>query len=193
MRFLDLSMAEGVDEIIVYEILSRCTELVAVSLEGCWVNEMSCNSIGNNPALRVLNLALANGLTRNGIQRILIGCRNLEQLNLAWTKLDRNMAQMICSILPATMLRLNISGCRDEILRDEGTLVKLGNHLWNNDPSLILDIVALAGACPNLMELDVSDCADLTQKSIETIATSLLNLRILSCSRCYRIDPIAYT
>lgn len=53
------------------------------------------------------------------------------------------------------------------------------------------DVVSLCQRCPKLTELDLSDDPDLTSVTMEAIANSLLNLRNLSCSRCYKIDPVA--
>lgn len=119
LHFLDLSMAETNDPIIVYEILSRCTELVAVSLENCFINDASCNALRRNSGLRILNLSSVHGLTHLGMQFIMAGCRSLEQLNVAWTKLDRETVAMMCVNAPESLARLNLAGCREDVLVDE--------------------------------------------------------------------------
>jgi len=166
-------MVDCVNSIIIYEILSRCKELVAVSLENCPMCDLSCKSLAKNTNLQILNLSAAHGLTAIGIQSILVSCRELTELNVAWTKLDRESVLAVCNIAPNSLLRLNLSGCR-------------------NDHLLDADIAALCFTCPNLIELDISDASELTKATIDIIANCLPKLEILSCSRCYKIDPLSY-
>lgn len=51
----------------------------------------------------------------------------------------------------------------------------------------ISDVKKIVEACPNLVELDVSDCTNLTSSTLETIASGLPNLKRLSLSRCYNM------
>lgn len=47
-------------------------------------------------------------------------------------------------------------------------------------------------ACPNLIELDLSDSQYLTCNSVEKIANALHKLEEVSFSRCYSIKPSSY-
>jgi F-box and leucine-rich repeat protein 1 (S-phase kinase-associated protein 2) len=50
----------------------------------------------------------------------------------------------------------------------------------------------LLSRCPDIKELDVSDCVALTRDSIDSIITHAYNMEHLSASRCYQIIPLAY-
>lgn len=55
----------------------------------------------------------------------------------------------------------------------------------------LLDLVKIVHRCPNLRELDLSDCTMLTLKTID-IVSELPQLEYLSLSRCYNINVAAY-
>ena len=47
----------------------------------------------------------------------------------------------------------------------------------------------LATFCPGLLELDVSDCKQITSEGLLVLLQSLQNLEVLSCRRIPGIDP----
>lgn len=49
----------------------------------------------------------------------------------------------------------------------------------------------LVARCPDLLELDLSDCTQLTSEAI-TIVCKLKKLEYLSLSRCYNISVTSY-
>lgn len=62
------------------------------------------------------------------------------------------------------------------------------NHTFVCLFSVLKKIVA---RCPQLRELDLSDCTALTSQTIDIVA-SLKYLEYLSLSRCYNINVSAY-
>lgn len=56
----------------------------------------------------------------------------------------------------------------------------------------IADVRLLAEQSPGLVELDVSDCTQLTAASVSTIISELRHTEYLAFSRCYTIQPDAY-
>lgn len=56
---------------------------------------------------------------------------------------------------------------------------------------IFLDIANLVVRCPDLIELDISDCINLTSDTILQIA-KLKHLEYLSMSRCYNVTPTSY-
>ena len=51
---------------------------------------------------------------------------------------------------------------------------------------------SLVDACPNLIELDLSDAQSLTNSTVEIIADRLEKIQHISFSRCYAIIPSSY-
>lgn len=56
----------------------------------------------------------------------------------------------------------------------------------------VLDIEELIRSCPNIIELDLSDCSVLTDKTILNIL-NLTKLEHLSLSRSYNISTLSYS
>jgi len=57
--------------------------------------------------------------------------------------------------------------------------------------SVFADVCHLVAACPDLAELDLSDCTILTSETISIVA-NLEKIEYLALSRCYSIAPAAY-
>ena len=55
----------------------------------------------------------------------------------------------------------------------------------------VSDVSILVSHCPDLIDLDLSDCQEITMMGVESIAT-LRGLQHLSLSRCYGIEPESY-
>ncbi|XP_064626085.1 S-phase kinase-associated protein 2-like [Lineus longissimus] len=166
LQYLDLSMAvikpEGLEE-----IFARCTKLRKVSLENCQLTDITCQYIGQNRNIQVLNLSSCQNLTTEGLSEITSNCVCLESLNLAWTYLDRETVVYLVLCLPSGLLKLNLSGTR-ETLTDE-------------------DVGNLIRTCPHLKELDLSDALLLTPAILHDIVANLKGLEHIALSRCYRI------
>lgn len=166
LLLLDLSMAKTTCSALV-ELFKRCRRLKKISLEHVEVNQEVFAAISLNKDLEVLNLAMAEGVDAKGLKHLLGNCTNIRELNLAWTYLNPSSVQYLCTHLPKSLDRLNMSGCR-KLLNDK--------HVWE-----------LVKCCPNLRELDLSDCTNITNEAIVHI-TLLQALNFLALSRCYQVS-----
>ncbi|XP_046390450.1 S-phase kinase-associated protein 2 [Ischnura elegans] len=172
VQYLDLSMAIISKEGLTM-LLESCQQLKKLSLEHCSLQEKACVAIGKNENLEVLNLCSCSGIHETGIRSILSGCLRLQSLNISWTMLDLDSLNYLCANLPADLQRLNISGCRKD-LED--------SH-----------VECLVNCCPDLVELDLSDCTLLTEGAVTAVVNGLAKIEYLALSRCYHIPISAYT
>ncbi|XP_034951235.1 S-phase kinase-associated protein 2 [Chelonus insularis] len=169
LQYLDLSMAV-ISSTSLAELLFKCKKLKKLSLEKGNLNEECCKAISENTELTVLNLTMCEGINVHGIQH-LMKLTKLTTFNISWCSLDSRSISLICKLLSRSITRLNIAGCRKTIT-DE-------------------DVQELVTSCPNLIELDLSDCTLLTMNSIQSIL-NLKKLEHLSLNRCYSIPPSTY-
>merc|ERR1719412_976321 len=171
LQYLDLSMA-SISPGCLEQVLSGCSMLRNLALEMCSLTDTACHAIAGNRNLNVLHLGQVQGLTLEGISTILERCRNLTELNLGWTELSQETVARVCGLLGPGLRRLCLAGHRDSLL-DSHLAVMLDN-------------------CPNLRELDVSDCAQLSPASLSLVQEKCVYLESLSTSRCYGIAPSTY-
>lgn len=174
LTHLDLSLAVYFTADVVAGVLERCRHLKALSLENGKLNSRGCFGIAQNPDLELMNLAMCQGLDFDGLEAILEGCRKLREVNIGWAYMTRDMQTLLCSRLPNTVKRLNISGYRsDDALNDS-------------------DIRQLVQSCPFMTEVDISDCTQVKNAGLDTLMNELDQLETLSASRCYGIEPVSY-
>ncbi|XP_033117055.1 S-phase kinase-associated protein 2-like isoform X2 [Anneissia japonica] len=169
IEYLDLSICK-IDDDLLYDLLTRCHKLRKLSLESCQVNKDVLSAIGNLSVntLEDLNLCMCTGITQNAINQLLVCCKSLNSLNLAWC--DLKSASCINSVVSwssDTLKNLNISGYR--------------NHMTDDEVKLLVQNF------PNLVDLDLSD-SSITKDSVHLIASFLKKLRHVSLSRCYGIE-----
>ncbi|XP_059611918.1 S-phase kinase-associated protein 2 [Phlebotomus argentipes] len=169
LQYLDLSMA-SVTVASLHQLLKTCRQLRKLSLEHLQLSDRVCEEIAQNTNLEVLNLALCSGVRSRGLRSLLTRLNRLQSLNISWTNLETESVAILVETMSLTILRLNIAGCR-KTLTDE--------HL-----STLVD------RCPNIRELDVSDCNLLTVEVVR-ILNGLRELEYLSLSRCYNISVYA--
>ncbi|VDO96464.1 unnamed protein product [Soboliphyme baturini] len=174
LQYLDLSMTTYEEPFVVNAVLAHCRHLIALSVEGCLVDDVTCVLIGQNRHLLFLNMALCQQITSAGIKAIVSGCQELQELNVGWTNMNHCAVEYLCRHLPQSLQRINLSGCRSATLFD-------------------VDVAHLVVNCPLVTEIDISDCTDLSAATINIIIKGCAVLERLSCSRCYKIDPFVYT
>lgn len=174
LTHLDLSSSKFERPEILLGILQRCHNLQALSLELCdIIDDQICKEIAKNSNLLFLNLAMANNFSAQGMVAILTSCRNLLELNIGWTELSGEVINRTCQLVPPSLKKLNLSGTRDKAeMNDE-------------------NIKRICETCKHLEELDFSDDVVITEASLEYIKT-LKNLKVLTISRCYGIEPMAF-
>lgn len=144
--------------------------------------------IGQNRELEVLNMSMCYGLGRSQLKWIIEGCSMLESWNLAWTELDAEAVQLICTSAPRSLRRINISGCRTTLM-DESmnccNMLRLDSILKRASSP---DVLSLCQRCPNLVELDISDATCLTSTCASYIHDHLTRLEYLAMARCYNVQ-----
>ncbi|XP_075236200.1 S-phase kinase-associated protein 2 isoform X2 [Lycorma delicatula] len=171
VEFLDLSMAVISSKDLAL-LLSKCKKIRKLSLEHCTTDEDVCRSISNNINLETLNLSLCYELNDIGLKYIIENCTSLQDLNVQWTRLNESAISVICKSINYGIKNLNLSGCGKNI----------------NDE--LVEILLMR--CENLIELDLSDCVQLTDLTINSLMKYVPKLSTLSLSRCYRITPALY-
>lgn len=140
--------------------------LIRLSLENLKINEETLHILRRkHPKLEILNLASC---------RVDNGGKSLDEtsfpseiteLNLSWSE-GFPISLVICD-LGRNVERLNLSGMRS---------------LMNSD------VMILVRRCPGLIELDVSDCEQLTSMALMKIKEGLKSLRALNISRNYLME-----
>ncbi|XP_017886904.1 S-phase kinase-associated protein 2 isoform X2 [Ceratina calcarata] len=169
LQYLDLSMAVISPDGLAL-LLSKCKYLKKLSLEKCTINSSCCKAISDNTDLEILNLTMGEGLDIECVKH-LTKLTNLGALNMAWCGLDSESMTLFCKSLPLSITRLNIAGCRKTLTDD--------------------NVKDLVKSCPDLVELDLSDCTMLTMNTVRSLL-DLSKLEHLSLSRCYGVPPSTY-
>uniref|UniRef100_A0A023F052 Putative scf ubiquitin ligase skp2 component n=1 Tax=Triatoma infestans TaxID=30076 RepID=A0A023F052_TRIIF len=152
-------------------LLSKCRMLKKLSLDSCELSDGVCREIGENHNLDTLNLCMCSGITPIGMYSIVASCHCLESLNVSWTSLDKTTVHELVSNITPKIRRLNLSGQRQTL----------------NDR----DMVKLITRCPELVEVDISDCLEVSSTTINCMSQNLFKLKYLSINRCYKINPSA--
>lgn len=115
LQYLDLSMA-SIDKPSLVELLAVCRSLKKLSLEAIPIDVNVCRQIAMNKSLEVLNLAMCEGLTQDGVMVIVASLQSLSALNISWTQLKTNCVGIIMDNLTPAIMRLNIAGCRKSLM-----------------------------------------------------------------------------
>ncbi|KAH8276915.1 hypothetical protein KR026_002402 [Drosophila bipectinata] len=165
LQYLDLSMA-SISKSCLRMLLSQCRQLKKISLENNDLDDDICAELAQNKNLEAVNLTMASGLTAGGVRVLMQSLNNLSSLNISWTDLSADAVTALVSNITPNVIRLNVAGCR-RVLFDY--------HVLN-----------LQRRCPQLLELDLSDCNSLTPAVIPAIMQFKM-LEYLSVSRCYLI------
>lgn len=171
LQYLDVSMAT-IDISCLEQLLSTCRHLKKLALEHVTLSEEACKQIGKNTSLEVLHLALCQGVSDEGVNRLFGRLTKLRELNLSWTDASGRGLSHLVGLLPPSLERLNLAGYRSS-LQDA-------------------HVEELVGRCNNIRELDLSDATQITVTALNLIADNLLRLESLSTSRCYAITPTSY-
>ncbi|KAL7727129.1 hypothetical protein ACLKA6_016089 [Drosophila palustris] len=165
LQYLDLSLA-SISLGSLQTLLTQCRQLKKLSLEHADLNDEICFEISQNTSLETLNLSMASGLNANCVRQLMESLTKLNSLNISWTNLSADAVTALVTHTPSNIIRLNVAGCR-RVLFD--------SH-----------VVTLQKRCPQLLELDLSDCNSLTPAALAAIM-KFNSLEYLSVSRCYLI------
>uniref|UniRef100_A0A286Y452 S-phase kinase-associated protein 2 n=1 Tax=Cavia porcellus TaxID=10141 RepID=A0A286Y452_CAVPO len=119
-------------------ILSRCTKLQNLSLEGLQLSDPIVNNLAQNSNLVRLNLCGCSGFSDSALKTLLSSCSRLDELNLSWCfDFTEKHVQVAVTHVSETVTQLNLSGYRKNLQKS--------------------DVSTLIRRCPNLVHLDLSD------------------------------------
>lgn len=170
LQYLDLSLA-SISLNSLSTLLAHCRQLKKLSLEHAEINDKICFEIAQNSSLETLNLSMASGLNANNVGQMMESLTKLNSLNISWTDLSADAVTALVTHIPSNVIRLNVAGCR-RVLFD-------------------IHVVTLQKRCPQLLELDLSDCNSLTPAALTAIM-KFNSLEYLSVSRCYLIPAASF-
>ncbi|RWS12154.1 S-phase kinase-associated protein 2-like protein [Dinothrombium tinctorium] len=165
LQYLDLTMAV-ISVNSLNAILNACeTSLKKLSLEGNNIDELTLDLLcEKHHKLEILNLALCRLQNGAGSFQSKLPS-SLKELDMSWIA-NLNLSAIV-KYLPASLLRLNLSGYR------------------SNFTDYDMDYLTIK--CCNIEELNISDCNFLTSKSMLFIRDRLHKLECLNISRCHSI------
>lgn len=170
---LDLTCTNFAKPEMVTAILKRCTNLEYLSLESQRVLPVEVYTyIARNNKLKLLNLANCKKIPADSLEKVFTNCP-LTEVSLNFSSLDSAASEVVVNHLPSTVTKLALSGFDMPFFVDQN-MIKL--------------IVRL----PHLAELDIDDNSYLSNDFM-TVLSNCPNLRKLSMSRCYGVDPYAFT
>ncbi|EDW58641.1 S-phase kinase-associated protein 2 [Drosophila virilis] len=170
LQYLDLSLA-SISLSSLRTLLAQCRQLRKLSLEHAELNDEICFEISQNSSLETLNLSMASGITAQSVRQMMESLSKLNSLNISWTDLSADAVTALVTHIPSNVIRLNVAGCR-RVLFD--------TH-----------VATLQKRCPQLLELDLSDCNSLTPAALAAIM-KFNSLEYLSVSRCYLIPAASF-
>lgn len=140
-------------------------------------------------------MSMCYGLEKTGLKGIVEGCKKLDSWNLAWTELNSEDLDLICTSAPQALHRINISGCR-LTLKDERKYFQVyfvfDCVIYNATFFSLIDVLLLCKRCPNLVELDISDATAISSSSVNYIHEHLMKLEYLAMARCYNVQLSVY-
>uniref|UniRef100_A0A8C4M4E0 S-phase kinase-associated protein 2 n=1 Tax=Equus asinus TaxID=9793 RepID=A0A8C4M4E0_EQUAS len=168
VQHMDLSNSV-IDVSTLHGILSQCSKLQNLSLEGLQLSDPIVNNLAQNSNLVRLNLSGCSGFSESALKTLLSSCSRLDELNLSWCyDFTEKHVQVAVAHVSETITQLNLSGYRKNLQRS--------------------DVSTLVGRCPNLVHLDLSDSVMLKNDCFPEFY-QLNYLQHLSLSRCYDIIP----
>lgn len=170
LEFLDLSRANLTDRQL-HIVLKPCRKLRCLSIEGNVIDNEVANCIANNKSLIELDISMTRGINVASAKLITQNCKNLEQLNASWCGLDTPILDVIVESITRNIRKLNLAGS----VRNFGMA---NEHIDN-----------LLSRADKMIDLDLSDNAELSDAAVATIIAHYPKLMYLSINRCYGIDP----
>ncbi|XP_057564153.1 S-phase kinase-associated protein 2 isoform X7 [Hippopotamus amphibius kiboko] len=168
VQHVDLSNSV-IDVSTLHSLLSHCSKLQNLSLEGLRLSDPIIDNLAQNTNLVRLNLSGCSGFSESALKTLLSSCSRLDELNLSWCyDFTEKHVQVAVAHVSEAITQLNLSGYRKNLQRS--------------------DVSTLVGRCPNLVHLDLSDSVMLKNDCFPEFY-QLNYLQHLSLSRCYDIIP----
>ena len=165
LQHLDLSNSV-IDVSTLQGLLSHCSKLQNLSLEGLRLSDPIVDNLAQNTHLLQLNISECSGFSESALKTSLSSSSRLDELNLY--DFTEKHVQVAVAHVSETITQLNLSEYRKNLQRS--------------------DVSTLVGRCPNLVHLDLSDSVMLKNDCFPEFYR-LNYLQHLSLSRCYDIIP----
>ncbi|XP_038518316.1 S-phase kinase-associated protein 2 isoform X1 [Canis lupus familiaris] len=134
VQHMDLSNSV-IDVSTLHGILSQCSKLQNLSLEGLQLSDPIVNNLAQNSNLVRLNLSGCSGFSESALKTLLSSCSRLDELNLSWCyDFTEKHVQVAVAHVSETITQLNLSGYRKNLQRsDVSTWVgKVSQSDWGN-------------------------------------------------------------
>ncbi|XP_053057439.1 S-phase kinase-associated protein 2 isoform X2 [Acinonyx jubatus] len=150
VQHMDLSNSV-IDVSTLHGILSRCSKLQNLSLEGLQLSDPIVNNLAQNSNLLRLNLSGCSGFSESALKTLLSSCSRLDELNLSWCyDFTEKHVQVAVAHVSETVTQLNLSGYRKNLQRSEenrapvyqglarimGNKIVLARHIQGKDKDL---------------------------------------------------------
>ncbi|KAK2117741.1 F-box protein of unknown function [Saguinus oedipus] len=116
-RVQHMDLSNSVIEVSTLQgILSQCSKLQNLSLEGLRLSDPIVNNLAQNSNLVRLNLCGCSGFSEFALQTLLSGCSRLDELNLSWCfDFTEKHVQVAVAHVSETITQLNLSGYRKNL------------------------------------------------------------------------------
>uniref|UniRef100_A0A3Q3G9T6 S-phase kinase-associated protein 2, E3 ubiquitin protein ligase n=1 Tax=Labrus bergylta TaxID=56723 RepID=A0A3Q3G9T6_9LABR len=128
-------------------IISRCTQLEYLSLEGLQLSDAIISSLSKNTNLLQLNLSGCSGFSAPPLADMLKSCSRIERLNISWCDFSNDHVKSVVENLSSAVTQLNVSGYRESFTLD------------GDDSTLLMaDSFPILKQLKNLRHLSLSRC-----------------------------------
>ncbi|XP_049563973.1 S-phase kinase-associated protein 2 isoform X5 [Orcinus orca] len=117
VQHMDLSNSV-IDVSTLHGLLSHCSKLQNLSLEGLQLSDPIVNNLAQNTNLVRLNLSGCSGFSESALKTLLSSCCRLDELNLSWCyEFTEKHVQVAVAHVSETVTQLNLSGYRKNLQR----------------------------------------------------------------------------
>ena len=191
LKYLAVNYCLGIGHLGVVALASGCKLLEDLEIAGCdTLSDDSLQSLVENCLnLRKLNLLDCEQITSTSVNSILVKLRHLRYLDL-------NNCYRLCDLkFMSTDLRINTEDCRDDIVKDNlskpesngvetkqrFTFDEIHSHIFVLSIGYCSKISAeclrqVASFCPDIRELNLQECFNITDQSVELVTKSCKSL-----------------
>ena len=98
-----------IDVFTLHGLLSHCSKLQNLSLEGLWLSDPIVDNLAKKTNLLQLNLSGHSGFSESALKILLSNCLRLHELNFSWCY-DFTEKPVAIAHVSETITELNLSG-----------------------------------------------------------------------------------
>ncbi|CAJ2656356.1 F-box/LRR-repeat protein [Trifolium pratense] len=192
---INISRCHSLTSLALFALLRNCAKLNEVRMEHTSIGKMSVENSSNLmnfvvyphlkslylgfntwlrndginmfasvfPNLQILGLSYSNGIFEEGIGQVLMKCSKIRHLTLAYSS-GQKLPKMKFNVSMLEVLNLAHTGVDDETL-----------HM-------------ISKSCFGLLQLDLRDCHDVTEKGVMQVIENCTQLREINLSNCGKVS-----